>query len=270
METSERVTLHGRGLHTGQPCCLELWHRPGPVQLQGVGPSATIGALVVVRADRGVQVMPATSSWRIDSIEHLMAALAGLGIRRGLAARVTGPEVPLLDGCARRLAECIGSFELCPDEPHLRVVRAGEVQIGDSSYRFVPACNVEVEVAVDFSSWGLGPERASWKGDPRSFLDEISPARTFGFVSERASLLAANRARGADPASVLVFDPAGRVVAPGPPATPGELARHKLLDLLGDFYLLGGPPVGRVVARHPGHSANLTALHRAKADKIVA
>jgi UDP-3-O-[3-hydroxymyristoyl] N-acetylglucosamine deacetylase len=240
------------------------------VRLQGAGPSVAIGELVVVRADRGVQVMPTTNSWRIDSVEHLMAALAGLGIRNGLAATVTGPEVPLLDGGARQLAESIGRYGLCSHGPPLRVVRAGEVQFGASSYRFDVAARVEVEVAVDFSVWGLGPEQARWEGDPGSFLEEIAPARTFGFVSEHASLLAADRARGADPASVLVFDTAGRVVAPGPPAAPGELARHKLLDLLGDFYLLGGPPVGRLRAQRPGHEANLAALRRAIADKIVA
>lgn len=223
----------------------------------------------MVRADRGVAVMPARGGWRIDSVEHLLGALAGLGIRTGLLAKVTGPEVPLLDGSARMLANALCRQGHCVSEPRLRVARSGQIVVGAASYRFDLAPRVEVEVVVDFSSRGLGRERAVWNGDATVFLREIAPARTFGFLSEHRSLLAADRAKGADPASVLVFDALGRVLGSEHTATPGALARHKLLDLLGDFYLLGGPPVGKTTAELPGHQVNLEALRRALTEQIV-
>ena len=115
----------------------------------------------------------------------------------------------------------------------------------------------------------LGPESAHWEGTRAAFLGEIAAARTFGFRSQAADLRARGRAAFVNPRSVIVLEDDGHVLPPGLPPRPGELGRHKLLDLLGDLYLYGGPPRGRIDATRPGHRNNHLALREALASGLL-
>jgi UDP-3-O-[3-hydroxymyristoyl] N-acetylglucosamine deacetylase len=126
---------------------------------------------------------------------------------------------------------------------------------------------VGLEVAVEYPE--TGPEAASWHGDRGDFLERIAPARTFGFLREAALLFDSGRARHVDPQAVLVFDAQGGVVGSSRPPGPAELARHKLLDLIGDLYLYGGPPLGRLRASRPGHRATHAVVRQALAEGIL-
>jgi UDP-3-O-[3-hydroxymyristoyl] N-acetylglucosamine deacetylase len=227
------------------------------------GREVAIEELEVVRTDFGVTVRPRAGGASVDLVEHLFAALGGLSIRAGVRIVVSGPEIPLLDGGALELGRAIMMLGLPRDRPTLRVRAATEIAVGDALYRFEPGDGTELEVTVDFDRAGLGTQHASFDGSSEAFFDSIASARTFGFLADAELLRARGRARCVDPSSVLVIDDEGRALPPGLPMQPGELARHKLLDLIGDLYRFGGPPRGRVIARRPGHSATQSALERA-------
>jgi UDP-3-O-[3-hydroxymyristoyl] N-acetylglucosamine deacetylase len=118
-------------------------------------------------------------------------------------------------------------------------------------------------VTIEFRARGVGSGVARWDGSAASFVSDIAWARTFGFRSQARALFAAGRASGADAESVLILDDEGNVEPPGRAAREGEFARHKLLDLVGDLYLAGGPPRGELLAQRPGHTATRAAIARA-------
>jgi UDP-3-O-[3-hydroxymyristoyl] N-acetylglucosamine deacetylase len=240
------------------------------VCLEASGERAQLGQLWPARTDRGVTVRTSDGRLQIESVEHLMAALAGLGLYRDVVARIAGPEVPLLGGGALELARAAQSLCSRSARTPWRVVRSGEIRCGQARYVFETSDELALTVFVDFRKRGLGVQEAHWDGRAETFLRDIAPARTFGFLYEHAALLAAGRAAGAEPGAVLVFDEDGRALPVGAPPAESELARHKLLDLLGDFFLSEGPPLGKVLAWRPGHWSNTRALSRAIARGLVA
>jgi UDP-3-O-[3-hydroxymyristoyl] N-acetylglucosamine deacetylase len=251
-------TLRGVGLHSGNPCTVTFARSEGPVVLCAALGALPVRELAVRRADHGVEVFAPGLS--IDSVEHLFAALGGLGICRGVAVEVEGGEVPLLDGGAVALCRALRAIGATPDPARLVVAHADEIRIDESTYAFSPSDGTQVAVVVDFDAKQIGVQLATWDGTAEGFVREIAWARTFGFRRDAAALAAAGRARGVDPKVVMVLGDDGSVEPPGPPARQGEFARHKLLDLVGDTYLFGGPPRGTLHATRPGHAATHRAL----------
>jgi UDP-3-O-[3-hydroxymyristoyl] N-acetylglucosamine deacetylase len=257
------VSFHGLGLHSGEPCKLEIVRRVGPLIFVLGGQPARLDDLTVIRADNGVSVRARKSNAEVDLIEHLFGALAGLSVRSGLLVVIEGPEIPLLDGGAHELARAIAALGPPRDRPKLAVSEAGEVRIDESRYIFETGVAIAVEVSIEFERGSIGKQSARFDGSTGRFLNEIAPARTFGFREDAEPLVRAGRARAVDPHAVMVLEEDGRVMPPGQPARPGEFARHKLLDLLGDLYLYGGPPIGAVRAERPGHRATHAAVAEA-------
>jgi UDP-3-O-[3-hydroxymyristoyl] N-acetylglucosamine deacetylase len=260
-------TLRGVGLHSGKPCSVTLTRSDGPVVICGPEGATPVRELVVRRADHGVQIATADGSLVVDSVEHLFAALGGLGIYRGVAIQVEGGEIPLLDGGALALARslrALGLREAKEAPARLFVARAEEIRVGGSTYSFAPSESTSVAVVVDFDAPRVGIQMATWDGDGDAFVRDVAPARTFGFRRDGAALAAAGRARGVDPKAVMVLADDGSVERPSAAARPGEFARHKLLDLVGDSYLFGGPAQGTLHATRPGHAAT----HRAFAQAL--
>jgi UDP-3-O-[3-hydroxymyristoyl] N-acetylglucosamine deacetylase len=258
------VALEGTALHRGVVVRLRLARRPGPIVFVQRGARASLDELRPVRTDRGVTAATDDGRVRIDLVEHLLAAVGALGVRGDLAIATDDDELPLLDGGARAFADALRALDLAPRPPALRIAREASFERGIARYRFAPGEAPRVRVEVDFPA-PVGREGAAWDGDPADFVERIAPARTFGWASEAAALRAAGRAAGVDLASVLVFDERGAI--PGcRPAEPAEAARHKLLDLIGDLALHGGPPRGLVEARCPGH----TATHAIVAEALLA
>lgn len=213
-------------------------------------------SLDVVRADRGVCVIAPGTSLRIELVEHLAAALAGAGLRSGLAIEVDGPEVPLLDGgaldFAAALRALIAEGWLRPEPTRLAIARCARFSFGATRYAIAPGPRSSIGVRTSFPP-PIGAGRARWDGDADDFFARIAPARTFGFRHEYAALLATGRARGAAQSGVLVLESTESSERAGAPAMR-EPVLHKLLDLIGDLALYGGPPAGIVVASRPGHA----------------
>jgi UDP-3-O-[3-hydroxymyristoyl] N-acetylglucosamine deacetylase len=258
------MIIRGTGLHRGEPAHVELLRSAGPVRLRAGGVEATLDALVADGARRSTTVSTTDGRLRIAMVEHLFAALGAARIREGLVVSVEGPELPLVDGGALLWLDALAGMNLPPSPPSLVVVRSGEVAIGTSVYGFEPprhADEVTVEVVVDFGDDRL-ERRAVWTGDQDDFRERIAPARTFGFARELGELACAGLARHVEPESVVVVDDE-RILARGAPFAADEPARHKLLDLVGDLYVHGGPPAGVVRAVRPGHAATHAAVREA-------
>jgi UDP-3-O-[3-hydroxymyristoyl] N-acetylglucosamine deacetylase len=263
------VRLEGFALHAGTECAVTLARHDGPITF-GRGPHRVpLEKLCVARTDFGVRLADG-SGFEVDLVEHLLAALGGLGVRRGLVAVVEGPELPLLDGGARSLTDAIARLGVASAAPMIAVAKAARIEDERSSYLFEPGDAVEVEVEVRFEHPAIGAQRAHWDGTPSSFRDDIAPARTFGFAGQAADLASRGRARLAITCeaklreAVIVFDD-----GPVPRMTENEVARHKLLDLVGDLAFYGGPPLGRIVAQRPGHTATHRIVRHALASGIL-
>jgi UDP-3-O-[3-hydroxymyristoyl] N-acetylglucosamine deacetylase len=264
---TRQVIVQGVGLHTGSPVRVTLQDCTGPVQLRGQGASVTLDELSVVSTDRATTVEARGGGLRTKTVEHVLAALGGLGVYEGVALRIDGPEMPLLDGGATAWCDAVRRLGVEAGRRRLRVAREAVVHVGASRYEWAPADGVDVEVRLEIDDVRIAPH-ARWAGDPDDFYVRIAPARTFAVAREIEELLRRGLARHVDPASVVLIAP-DAIHHAGRPFSPDEPARHKLLDLVGDLYLYGGPPLGRVCALRPGHAANTRAILQARDDGVL-
>jgi UDP-3-O-[3-hydroxymyristoyl] N-acetylglucosamine deacetylase len=266
----QSVVLEGVGLHSGVAARVALSRAGGPVRIRANGLEAPAHELRVTGTGRATTVEAHHGALRVGTVEHALSALAGLGIYEGVALEVEGPELPLLDGGASEWCDALGRLGLGRSRgPRLRVARPAIVHVGRSSYTFAPALGQEicVEVRVELDDARLEPE-ARWSGDPDDYRARIAPARTFATARDLDELMARGLARTLAPTSVVLLAPEA-IHCAGRPFSPDEPARHKLLDLLGDAYLHGGPPIGSLRAVRPGHAANAEALTRARDQGVL-
>jgi UDP-3-O-[3-hydroxymyristoyl] N-acetylglucosamine deacetylase len=264
---TRQVIVEGVGLHTGAPARVMLQARPGPVRIRAGGLEALVEELTVASTERATTVAAHEGRLRIATVEHLFAALAGLGVYQGLIIAVDGPEVPLLDGGASTWCEAVTRLALLSGAPRLRVTRQAVICAGTSRYEFSPGPGVEVEACLELDDARLSTH-ASWRGDAGDFVARVAPARTFAFARDVDELTGRGLVRHVDPESVVLIAPdaihhAGRTFSRDEPVL------HKLLDLVGDLYLHGGPPLGRVSAVRPGHAANARAIQAARSDGVL-
>lgn len=262
------ASVAGRGLHTGAPGDVRFVLHDGPVVLRSGAAEAGLAELRVVDTTRSTTVEGARGGPRVATIEHVFAALGGLGIHHGVAVVIEGREPPLADGGARIYADALRELGVAASPPGLHVVRDGSLAIGGSTYELRRGDGVELEVAIDFDDDRLA-RSASWSGCAEDFRARIAVARTFGFEHEMEELLARGLASHVTPESVVVIGKTS-ILSSGAPFAADEPARHKLLDLIGDLYLYGGPPRGRLRAVRPGHGATHEMMRRAFEEGLVA
>jgi UDP-3-O-[3-hydroxymyristoyl] N-acetylglucosamine deacetylase len=261
MDGSARlVAVEGKGLHGGAMGRVTLRARPGEPTLNG----ERLRNWRAVRAERSTAI--ASGEMRARTVEHLFAALAARGLWSGVDVRLEGEEPPILDGCAGEWMDALGSLGVARGEPALAVARDGSVEVGTSRYTFAPASETRVSVELELEDARIAT-RAEWTGSERDFRERIAPARTFCFAHEVEALARAGLASHVKPEMVVVIGP--EILAAGRPFSPDEPARHKLLDLVGDLFLYGGPPRGAVVAYRPGHWATHEAVRIARATGLL-
>src|SRR5262249_33205844 len=158
------IAFHGLGLHTGEPCRLEITRRVGPLLFVIGGNAVRLSDLSVTRSDFGVRVRPRQSETEVDLVEHLFGALAGLSVRSGLYVVIEGPEIPVLDGGAHELARAIAALGPPRDRPELSVKTAGEISVGESRYVFETGVATQVEVTIEFERGAIGKQTARFDG----------------------------------------------------------------------------------------------------------
>jgi UDP-3-O-[3-hydroxymyristoyl] N-acetylglucosamine deacetylase len=262
---SSSFTLEGIGLRSGRPTSVVLHARPGPFAFRVGGVEVPLRQLVAEDIERATAVRAGTSV--LVLVEHLLAACAAFGAHEGLLVEVQGDELPLLDGGSLAFVRVLDALDLPAVLAPLTVARDETVSFQESRYTFRRAKTTEVAVTIAFDDPRLLPH-ASWTGDRDDFITRIASARTFVFAHEVEAVVAAGQVSHVDPASVVVLAP-DRVLVSGAPFTADEPARHKLLDLMGDLFLYGGPPLGSVHAFRPGHRATHRILREARRRGIV-
>ena len=260
-------TFSGKGLHTGKPVTMRVLPAPAGTGIvfcrTDLGPEALVPARVacVTQARRSTTL--SQGGVKVVTPEHLLSACYGLGVDN---ARVDldAPEVPILDGSAKPYADAFLSCGLAEQDASrdwLVVTKpfVYEDARSDSRITFEPAETPSFEVTVDYHSEVLGVQDARFEAGT-DYAREIAPCRTFCFFHEIELLLKLGLIKGGSLDNALVIDEPKGYLGGKTPFFPNEPARHKLLDLLGDFALAGKPILGRVTAWKPGHKVNTQAL----------
>jgi UDP-3-O-[3-hydroxymyristoyl] N-acetylglucosamine deacetylase len=202
----------------------------------------------------------AAGDCRIQTVEHLLAALSGFGVD-SLLIEVGGGEVPILDGSALPFAEALartGTRPVGPGKKILNVLKRFVVEAGEASIEVLPGPGFQVSYFIDFDHPAVGKQEIDIKVTEGTFRAGIAPARTFGFLKDVPELQRQGLALGGSFANALILD--AEKVVNGPLRFPDEFVRHKVLDLVGDLYLLGCPVSGRFMARKAGHGLHLQAV----------
>jgi UDP-3-O-[3-hydroxymyristoyl] N-acetylglucosamine deacetylase len=204
---------------------------------------------------------------RVGVIEHLMAALSGIGIDDCIVA-VDGPEPPILDGDALSylsLVEQAGMREQEQEASALHVLKPVSVERDGASARLLPSEKREFFFEIEFPSRAVGHQTYEFTHSPAGFRAEIAPARTFGFAHEADQLRDAGLARGASLSNTLVIE-GDRLANAHLQRFPDEFVRHKILDAVGDLALAGLPLIARYEGRRAGHTLNNALLKALFAD----
>lgn len=197
----------------------------------------------------------------VATVEHLMAALAGLGVD-DVRIEIDGPELPVMDGSSApfiALIDQVGLVEHAAPRLGIQVLKPVVVETEGRRASFLPALKPIVEVEIQFEHASVGRQSCMFEVAPGVFSREIAAARTFGFRKDYDALLAAGLARGGSMDNAVVLNDEG-VENPDGLRFDDEFARHKALDALGDLYLAGAPIIGRYHATRPGHAINNQAL----------
>jgi UDP-3-O-[3-hydroxymyristoyl] N-acetylglucosamine deacetylase len=199
----------------------------------------------------------------VSTVEHLMAAFSGLEVDNAVVF-IDGPEAPIMDGSCEpfvRLIDQAGRRSMARPRRAIEILEPVVVCDGDKRAALLPADAFEVAFEIRFDDPAIGVQSLDLTLDETVFRRELAEARTFGFLHEVDALRAMGLARGGSMENVIVVDQ-GAVLNPEGLRRPDEFVRHKMLDAIGDLYLLGGPILGRYESCCGGHALN-NALCRA-------
>lgn len=254
--------LEGVGLHGGQPVRVSV--RPakpdtGVVFLRSdVVDSDPIPATLAALAEGERRTVLRRGMAEVHTVEHLLAALMGLGIDN-LEVELDAPELPALDGSAAPWRDALAAAGLVDQKVSRKsfvVDRPIFVELDGAVINVLPngGKGLSFSYTLDYRKHGLPPQLAEFAMPSGDFASEVAPARTFVFQSEADALRAAGLGVGANQGNTVVLDGARPVH--GELRFPDEPARHKLLDLMGDLFLLGADLHGSVMATRSGHRAH--------------
>ena len=271
LRTIARTT--GVGLHTGARVDLVL--RPAPpdagivFRRTDLDPPVDIRATASQVGDTRLSSTLKEGDAGISTVEHLMSALAGLGIDN-LHVDVAGPEIPIMDGSAGPFVYLIkgaGIVEQGAPKRYLRILAPVEVRDGDKWARFEPHDGFRLDFTIDFPHPVFGTENRHVVIDfaEHSYTKEVARARTFGFMQDVEAMRAAGLGLGGSLQNAIVLDEVRVLNAEGL-RFDNEFVRHKVLDAIGDLYLIGHPLIGQYTAYKSGHALN-NALARALAGR---
>ena len=260
-------TFSGKGLHSGSPVTMRVLPAPAGTGIvfcrTDLGPDAVLPARLAYVDKTRRSTSLSNGGVKVVTTEHLLSACYGLGLDN-LRVELDAAEVPIFDGSAATFAEAFLSCGLVEQEAErdCLVVEKPflyEDDRSDSWLRFEPAEAPSFSVTIDFHSEVVGVQQAVFDAQT-DYAREIAPCRTFCFFHEIEFLLKLGLIKGGSLDNALVVDEPKGYLGGKTPFFENELARHKLLDLLGDFALVGRPILGRVTAYKPGHKVNTQAL----------
>lgn len=269
------VQATGVGLHTGKKVYLTL--RPAPANTgivfrrTDLEPAVEIPARAqLVRDTRLSTCLVTDDGVRVATIEHLMSAFAGLGVDNAFVD-LTSAEVPIMDGSAGTfifLLQSAGIEEQPAAKKFIRIRKEVEARDGDKWVRFEPYSGYKLSFTINFAHPVFAATRQDVTVDlgEHSYIREISRARTFGFMQDVESMRAQGLALGGNLDNAIVMDEY-RVINPDGLRFEDEFVKHKVLDAIGDLYLLGHPLIGAFSGYKSGHALNNALLRELLADE---
>jgi UDP-3-O-[3-hydroxymyristoyl] N-acetylglucosamine deacetylase len=267
------IRASGVGLHTGKKVLMTL--RSAPPNTGIVFRRTDLDMPVDIRAHAenvgetalGTTLVRGTA--KVSTVEHLLSAFAGLGIDNAIV-EVTAPEVPIMDGSAGPfvfLLQSAGIEEQSTPKRFIRIKRRVRVEDGDKWAEFEPFDGFKVNFEIEFNHpmFKKRTQTASMDFSTTSFLKEVSRARTFGFMRDLEGLRARNLALGGNMDNAIVLDDF-RVLNEDGLRYEDEFVKHKILDAIGDLYLLGHSLIGEFSGYKSGHALNNKLLRTLIAD----
>jgi UDP-3-O-[3-hydroxymyristoyl] N-acetylglucosamine deacetylase len=261
------VELSGTGVHSGAPVSIVLHPAESDVGFRflvsrrgrivseiaaDVGSVKNLTLCTVIGDDTGVTV---------GTVEHLLAALRGLGVDN-CYIEIDNREVPIMDGSSAAFVEAIeeaGTRELSEPRKFIKVLKPIRVQDGDCYGELTPGNGFHLDVEIEFPTALIGRQRLALELTPTSFRNELSRARTFGFMRDVEKLWKAGLALGASLDNTVALGD-DKIINPEGLRHPQEFVRHKMLDAVGDLALAGAPILGTYKSVRGGHRLNAHVL----------
>ena len=259
-----RVVMYGQGLHSGVKTGLTISPMPPStgILFGHITSGGTVPALLSHVESTDFSTSLQKNGLLARTIEHLMAVFHVYGLTN-LLVKISG-EVPIMDGSALDFCGLVENAEIIPQEETIAPIRIEEpidLPLGpdsSKSLRVEPSDCLEIDYYLEYPP-PVGTMHKVFRCEsPELFKTEIAPARTFGFVKDMRMMDEMGLAGGGRLSNVVLLDDE-KVINP-PLRFPDEFVRHKILDIIGDFYLLGRPFIGRIVAKLTGHSENIAML----------
>lgn len=271
----EKASITGIGVHSGQQVSMEILPAPADNGITftrtDMGLHQELRASVHKVADTTLATTLAAgvngSRAVVNTVEHLLAALAGLGIDNARVL-IDGPEVPILDGSAVPWVNLLMGVGIDTQwQPKRFLVMKKEVKVvdGDREATLSPGSGLRVCCSIDFDHPLISTSPFNFQFSERGFQRELAPARTFGFLRDVEAMRAKGLARGGSLDNAIVID-RYRVLNPEGLRYPDEFVRHKVLDAMGDLALFGMPVVGRLCLRRSGHATNTQLVRKVLDD----
>ncbi|MCH8476584.1 MAG: UDP-3-O-acyl-N-acetylglucosamine deacetylase [Wenzhouxiangella sp.] len=270
------IRATGVGMHTGEKVLMTL--RPAPVNTGIVFRRGDLDPVFEIRAephqvgDTALSTTLVRDGVRVATIEHLMSALAGLGIDN-LYVDLSASEVPIMDGSSGPfvfLIQSAGIAEQSAAKRFIRILKPIEVRDEDKWVRFEPYEGFRVSFTIDFDHPVIRSHSCTADVDfsTTSYLKEVARARTFGFMRDIEYLRQRNLVLGGSLDNAVVLDDY-RILNENGLRYDDEFVKHKVLDAIGDLYLLGRNPIGAFVGFKSGHELNNQLLRTLLADETA-
>ena len=261
------VHCAGIGLHSGHKVTLSL--KPAPADYGIRFKRADLGGTEIpalishLGGPQQLQTALMNGDATVETVEHLLAALRSMGVDN-VCVELNHPEVPIMDGSSAPwvyLIQDAGVKELSTPRKMIQVIRQIQVQQGDKRMALFPADRFKVSYSISFDHPMLRHQQKTLDLDEQVFVNEIAPARTFGFLKEVEMLRQRGLALGGSLENAIVLGETGVL---NPLRFDDEFVRHKILDVVGDLALVGYPILGHLVVHRGGH-----ALHTAFASELL-
>jgi UDP-3-O-acyl N-acetylglucosamine deacetylase len=259
-----RVVMYGQGLHSGNKTGLTISPMPpfAGISFGHITALGTVPAILPHVQSTGLSTSLGREGLVARTIEHLMAVFHVYGLTNVLV-KISG-EVPIMDGSALEFCKLVESAEIIvQDDPieEIRITEPLELPLnpdGPKRLKVEPSDCLEIEYFLDYPP-PVGKMHMIYRCEgPEQFKEQIAPARTFGFVKDMRMMDEMGLAGGGRLSNVILLDEE-KVVNP-PLRFTDEFVRHKILDIIGDFYLLGRPFCGKITAEQTGHTENIAML----------
>jgi UDP-3-O-[3-hydroxymyristoyl] N-acetylglucosamine deacetylase len=266
---SNPISCTGVGLHTGKPVTITLRPAPADTGVVFVNRNGHAGATLAASVDHLVPTELCTAisgnGFQVKTIEHVLAALAGSSVDN-VFVDIDAAEAPVMDGSSApfvRLIESAGVDAQNRRRSFLKITRPLEIVDGSRRIRIEPSSTPRITYTIQYDHPMIKTQTYAYEHSTHAFATEIAGARTFGFLQEVEALWARGLGRGGNLENTVVLSQDGILNESGLRFSD-EFVRHKVLDLIGDFSLLGLPFIGHLIADRSGH-----ALHTRLVKQIL-